>query len=317
MATSFEKTANSAFTYLQTPVGVSDLSIQVYDSRRLPQDGGFRIRIGKEIMRVTSVSDETLLVERGTEGTQARVHNINDLVVAVLTQDGLDQLMTDRVLLAKSRPPQASIRDRDGDVMQVADMTWVNQGSATATDTNGTIYMNGLRSSSGNARILVTAAPASTPWTATLGFRPHLFHNTTANDGFPQAGLALRHSTASSRLLFLNLFSRSGTTTGGKGVLRTQLEQMNSPTSFSSTLAGTRIWNLRYNNTVWYRVTDDGTDLVWELSADGVNWTEIGTYSRTGWLTSGPNQVGFYVDPAGNDATTIDNYCVFSHFSFS
>jgi hypothetical protein len=64
----------------------------------------------------------------------------------------------------------------------------------------------------------------------------------------------------------------------------------------------------------WLRVTDDGTNLRFALSLDGVNFLEYGTEGRTVFMAGGPNQVG----SAGRqgtsairstDGTAIDGNC--------
>lgn len=320
MATKYERAANSAFTYLQQAVAVADTTIKVHDIRRFITNSVFRIRVGKEIMLVTNVdSDKTLTVTRGAENTLVRAHNINDLVISVFTQGSLDQILTDRVLYAKTRPQVGKLTDSSGIVMKVADMTWNNQGSATAIDVNGTIWMNGLRAASNDGHGLLTSAPG-TPWTFTFGFRQFIANSSSALDGFSQSGILLKNS-GNPRVILYGVFSRQGTPTGaGGGNLKTSVENMNSATSFNSTaVAATGILH-RYDDITWHRVTDNGTNLLFDVSRDGVNWTQLASLGRTAWLTSGPNQVGFYIDPSGTESaggTNMDNYCAACHMSFS
>lgn len=48
----------------------------------------------------------------------------------------------------------------------------------------------------------------------------------------------------------------------------------------------------------WMRIGDDGTNLTFDLSPDGLNWWNAFTIPRTDYLASGPNQIGYFVYPS-------------------
>lgn len=315
MATQYEQYNNSAFTYLQTDISDSDLLIIVYDVRRFPLDANFRIRVGNELMRVTSVdvNTKTLTVTRAVEGTVARTHALGDLLICILTQGGLDQMLTDRVLYAKQRPQYGQLSDDTGAKAEVADFTWHNQGSATAIDVAGTIWMDGLRDIGVDARCLFLSTPG-TPWTFTLGWRPFLSSNSSAPASFARAGVVLKNTGNARLILFGN-----GILSTDIGSVQTLVRDYNSASS-SSTIQKREDWSRRFDDVMWHRVTDDGTNLVYDTSRDGVNWEQFFTQGRTAWLTSGPNQVGFFIDPAGADVSfgaNMNNYASFVHVSFT
>jgi hypothetical protein len=47
---------------------------------------------------------------------------------------------------------------------------------------------------------------------------------------------------------------------------------------------------------VWFQIIDNGTNLSWYYSPDGINFNLITTQSRTNFLASGPNQIGFGIN---------------------
>jgi hypothetical protein len=48
---------------------------------------------------------------------------------------------------------------------------------------------------------------------------------------------------------------------------------------------------------VWLRIADDGTNRIYSTSADGQNWRTFYSVSRTTFLTSGADEVGFFIQP--------------------
>jgi hypothetical protein len=266
-----------------------------------------------------NAEDRLLTVTRAVEGTTAKSHNAGDLAIAVLTDGGLNQMLADRVLFGNTRPRYGNLSDSSGNRVKVADLTWDNQGSATATDVNGTIWMDGKRAASNDVHSLLMGVPA-TPWTFTLGWRPLITHIITNDDGFPQAGLVLKNS-GSARLIMFNVYNRHGAGEADNGNQKTAIEYMTSATLFSSTPFGPTGIQHRYDDMIWHRVTDDGTtNLTFDVSRDGINWTNLATLGRTAWLTSGPDRVGFCIEPSSADAaggSDFDNFAVFAHTSFS
>jgi hypothetical protein len=321
MVLKYEKYPNSAFNWLSQNVGTGDLTINVYDARRFPGDGNFRIKVDDEIMGVTSVNtvDHTLVVVRAQEGTVAKTHSLDSLVIAVLTGPAFDQILTDRVLYAKQRPQYGHILDASGLILTVSDMTWNNQGSATATDVNGTIWMNGSRSTGNDSHGLLDPAPGSTPWTFTLGWRPFVANNNFGTDGFPNSGILLKDSLGST-LIHFGVYNRQGVVGGASdGNLKTSVEYMTNATTHSSTPA-VRGYQRRYDEVMWHRVTDNGTNLLFDVSRDGVNWINFQTLGRTAHLTNAPDRVGFFIDPWNADAaggTGMDCYAAFVHASYT
>lgn len=92
-----ENLGNGVSTTLTAPMTNSDLSASVLSSLGFP-DPNFRIRIDDELMLVTSKGlGTTWTVTRGVEGTAAVAHNADAEVTHILTKDGLDQFVAERV----------------------------------------------------------------------------------------------------------------------------------------------------------------------------------------------------------------------------
>lgn len=45
---------------------------------------------------------------------------------------------------------------------------------------------------------------------------------------------------------------------------------------------------------MWMRIQDNGTNLIWSISTDGFNFFQIFSESRTTYLTTGANEMGFF-----------------------
>lgn len=167
----------------------------------------------------------------------------------------------------------------------VSGFTWVNQGGASAVETNGGIHMSCPSSGSTNIRALVKSAPA-TPYTITAAFLPRFF-GISAFD----VGLVFRQS-GDGKLIVLELNGDNGVPSG----LSLTSAKLNSPTS----------WNANYvsigalhQGLFWFQISDDGANRIWRFSADGQNWLDLHSVGRTDFLTA--DEVGFYV--ASTNAT--------------
>lgn len=162
------------------------------------------------------------------------------------------------------------------------DFSWVNQGSATVSTTNGGIYLyDPTVDASLNIRARVKSAP-STPYTITAAI---LFDPIVAANH--NSGLLFRESGTGELVLF-------GILQGTGSVL--QVDNWNSPTSFNANVVNV---TTRSMSLVWLRIADNGTNRICSVSSDGQNWIVVSTVARTTFLTA--DQVGFFV--AARNAT--------------
>jgi len=177
----------------------------------------------------------------------------------------------------------------------LSSFAWVNQGSATATEAKGGIYLLAPANASENWRILKKSAPA-TPYTATACLLPALM-----SVDYAQAGLVFRQSS-DGKLACLELVSISG-------FFNFQFSKMNSATSFNSTYGNTKCSLV---SPLWLQIADDGTNRKCSFSADGQDFIPLHSIGRTDFLTA--DEVGFFVSSFQG---TYDVGATFLHFVIS
>src|SRR5690625_4803788 len=91
----FVNASNNAVAKLSSNINSSQTSLTVDDASIFP-DAPFLITVNDEIMRVTSVSGNSLTVQRGREGTSASSHNAGSNVENNFTA-GTYQALVDEI----------------------------------------------------------------------------------------------------------------------------------------------------------------------------------------------------------------------------
>src|SRR5690625_5057338 len=91
----FVNASNNAVAKLSSNINSSQTSLTVDDASIFP-DAPFLITVNEEIMRVTSVSGNSLTVQRGREGSSASSHNADSNVENNFTA-GTYQALVDEV----------------------------------------------------------------------------------------------------------------------------------------------------------------------------------------------------------------------------
>lgn len=90
-----EQFANNAFALLSAAISsTTATSLTVVSGTAFPAAGNFRILIDTEILKVTAISGTTWTVARGDGGTVAATHASGATVVAIITKQALDALVT-------------------------------------------------------------------------------------------------------------------------------------------------------------------------------------------------------------------------------
>ncbi len=152
---------------------------------------------------------------------------------------------------------------------------WNNQNLATLTTTNNAQTLcappSGL---SVNSRLVSTPA---TPWTVTAQF---IFN--VVNAATPRMGIVLRES-GTGKLL----------TSGAATVSEFYVDNWNSSTSFAST--PTTVTLGASAGFKFVRATDNGTNITFSYSYDGIGWHVYYDFSRTNFFTTGPDQFGLFI----------------------
>lgn len=163
----------------------------------------------------------------------------------------------------------------------LSDFTWVNQGTATADDSHGGIYMAAPATGGDCVRLLVTDAP-STPYTVTAMFIPCAF---VVN--YMRMGLAFRQST-DGKIHTCEVASAGG--------LKLTSLKWNHATSYAGIYLEIAD---RPVSPYWFRIEDDGTNRKFWRSIDGYHWYLVHSVGRTDFLTA--DQVGMFIN-TGNAA---------------
>jgi len=264
---SVELYSNGASTTITEDLDASETGVDVTSASGFPTTGNFRVLVDSEIMIVTGVSGSTFTVIRGAEGTTAATHTNGATIAHVLTRDSQHAVF--------SHLWGCGFRQQ----LAGSDWTWVNQGSATLTDSGaGVLSLVVPTSSSANLRILKKAAP-STPYTITAVMNGLGWNGGTSS----YWGIGWRQSS------------------DGKLVLLTQrydgqffVYKYTNPTTYSA--AYTQLTTVSMmgggNAPLVYRIEDDGANRKTYLSPNGIDFLLWHTVSRTDFLTA--DEVCFY-----------------------
>lgn len=161
----------------------------------------------------------------------------------------------------------------------VSDFAWINQETATATDTAGGIVMTPPVGTGSSINLLKRTAP-STPYTITAGG----ILNAVGTNSL-RMGLCFRQS--SDGKIVYHAFGYGGSNWKIEGFKFTN----------ATTYAGATYYSYEWMPTggfCWLRIGDDGTDRKVWISSDGQNWALIHSVGRTDYLTA--DEVGIAVD---------------------
>jgi len=176
----------------------------------------------------------------------------------------------------------------------LGNFSWVAQGSATASQSNGTIVLMRPSGAGGDQLSSLVVTPPSTPYTYTLGFRPFLLYT-----NYFQAGIILRKSSTG-KCVVLSWF---GDTAKDSEI---QVVEYTQPSSGTATFNATRYSSIDIvpRDLIFLRVNNDGTNLNCSI---GINpWFFLPTaYAEplSTWISS-VDQVGFFAD--ANTVSTSD-----------
>ena len=165
----------------------------------------------------------------------------------------------------------------------LGDFAWVNQGGATAITTNGGIHLNAPATASHSMRVLKQAAPA-TPYTITVAFIGNHQANSILGIGWRQS--------SDGKMVSLDM----GSSSDNKIAVRswTSVTAFN----FNYYVDSTPInWG---NISLWFRITDNGTNRISSISWDGITFQQKHSIGRTDFMTG--DEVMFFVNTNGATA---------------
>jgi hypothetical protein len=285
-----EQFTNNASTTLNGGINNAVTSLVVTSASSFPTAGNFRILIDSELILVTAVSGTTFTISRAVEGTAAASHSNGATITEIITAASLIQAVQDRTAIAPFTPPID------------ANFSWINQGTATTASTvnpNGVYFLAPAISGGSNMIVRYVAAPA-TPYHVQTYIQPTFLQNDYA------WGLVFVES--GSGKMVSHFMQQSDSPAHAKAAV----VKHPSATTGGSYYTGFPLIGLMFPN--WFRVGDDGTNLTFDFSPDGNNWWNMFTVSRTDYLTTGPNQVGFFLYPSNAVSTTIPLAALVAHW---
>jgi len=160
----------------------------------------------------------------------------------------------------------------------LANFSWVNQGTATATQNGNTVFLVAPPVSGDQYRCLVKSIPSS-PTTITIWFASSPgFYN------YMQTGLVLRESSSGKMVNWAIVMQPS----------QQQLTaaKLNSSTSFNAIYSAINI-GMRSDG-FGLRIRIASGTRYFDYSTDGLNWVNLYSISNTDFIT--PDQVGFYAN---------------------
>lgn len=302
-----EKLVNDAVTALNGAINNSVTTITVDSGAVFPSTGNFRIRIGDEIMIVTARSTNDLTVVRGQEGTAAASHSDDDAVTAMFTAGNFNRWAQDDEALwgYSSVPPLGRIDNGSGTILTSSDFTWVNQGGATASDQNGTIFLRAPAASGENCRILKRTAPSPT-YSFMIACQVIKFR-----EGSENSGILFRESSTGKFITFG--ISMTGTIPMAVASYRFTNATTYAGTADLTITGGNTPYNMFTGKYFWIRGTDNNTNLIFDISSDGVEWITMLTVTRTTHMAGGPDEIGFYLN--NNSSTNYQMGMRIAHWS--
>lgn len=294
---------------------------------------GFRVLIGTELMLVIAGGTSiTWTVTRAVESTVLATHNIGDVVSVVLTAGALDNLRAQwsGVGTYVNLPTSGmKVGDRyrctdspyefvyDGASWKafyrslgpctvpptVSNLTWNNQGGATATSTTGELVISCPALAGTDAlRSLWKAYPVATPFTFTLGY---MMNGPTQN--YYRTGIVVSDGTK--LVTFTTLMNLSFT-----GCIGFEYGQWANSTSINYQTFPYAGFDATATP-IFMSVNDTGTNLVCYMSNDPYNLTQTQVYSisRTNYLT--PAYIGVIVDCNSTSQATCGMLTKVFHWS--
>ncbi len=294
MPAKFEKFSNNAVTTLNGSINNTITTIVVNDGSVFPNDGNYRVRVGTELLLVTSRSSNVLTVIRGAENTSPLDHSDTNDIVLVLTKASWEKSMSDYMGLwgdSARLGPLNSIEDGVGNTLNASSFGWNNQGTSSITD----LSSNGIqwlfqKTTGANVRMSTLNTP-STPYTTTA-----LFYPGTTNDAgsISHTGIVFREASSGKLITF-----------ACNGDKTLQILRYTDETTFSADEMAAIGWNI--SSPFWQQVSDDGTNISWAVSQDGINFVTVATSLRGSFFDTAPDRVGIY----GNaNSTTQQSACV-------
>ncbi len=256
--------------------GTATFRVTIWDATATPP-------APKMIFKVTSITDATHFAGTVTEGPDV-VGNPGDFVAISMTVEGLTALFGGG---GGGGGPWGSLYTLTAPPL-VADLTWINQGGASAADTAQGLFLSAPGSGGDSLRCLVESVPG-TPWTVTMAF----LANFVPQD-YMSSGIVLVESGTGKLINF-------GFGYDSQPLVRVVYwDDVNSPDSIPTSVP------IPPGPLLFFRVTDDGVHLTFSVSSDGLDFTVVYLQTnRNAFFTTGPDQVGIMADSNNGHPVTL------------
>jgi hypothetical protein len=294
--------ANGSQSTLSAAItSTSATSISVAAGSFFPSSGNFRLNVETETMLCTARSGNTLTVVRGIEGSTAATHGIGQYVTQILTAGALQRWGRDNDPYFDTGRPNFGIYDASGNVLTSGDFTATNVTTTTIADQNGIIVLKspGQGSDGSDNLVLYTRTAPTPPYSIVAAMD---VFGLLSGDHI-HAGVCFRESSTGK---FTVLFTDCA---GGEPSIR--INRWNSPTSYDGDDFNDATMTTPPGHRIWFHLYDDGTNLNYFVSDDGINWVGVAAVSRTAFMSGGPDQVGFAMDLQDS---MYDNYIKLVHW---
>ena len=291
-----EKFANRPEALVDSSFSAGGTSLTVDDASDFPTTGVFRVVLGNAegtIFRVDSVAGDVF-----TGAVEAFDGNasVGDTVKIVASKAVAERFLQSPESGEARATAGVSAADFYGPIWKLTALdqsswSWVNQGSASVTQASGIVYLLTPGAAGSNVRGRFVASPA-TPYTITAAVLPGL---TGGTHNF--CGICFREAS-SSKLYDIHVYNAGGATTE-----QVRVQKWTNSTTASTTM--TTRGMVANRGPVWLRISDNGTNLIFSYSIDGVNWFTLNTEARGTFMSggSGPTQVG--IDISSEDTSTV------------
>ncbi len=333
MAIVCENFANYPTTTLAANVTISDTTIQVASNTGFPASPFRIMIDDEIMLVTAGEMTTTWTVTRAEEDTTAVAHTTGSLVANVFTQGSFNAWsscrfssdtranlpapgMNGRIYLTQGPGwfvyredgvswnawgPTFTFNDyRNFDAINQTTFDpiwqWVNEDDtvnpiAGGNSENGSLCLGvGANVGAGtNLKLFVTPvneeAPTSPPYSVVIAFTPTLYPADQTS-----CGVVFRDSATDKFIYFKIEYDTTNVVSNGNLVI--SLDKYDDPNTFNSNYTKLSAATLM-GSVIFFVIEDDGTNLKWYFSNDGYSFVLFDSRSRTDFLTSGPDTIGF------------------------
>jgi hypothetical protein len=164
--------------------------------------------------------------------------------------------------------------------------SWVNQGSASAAVAKSRLLLSVPSTSTGNIRGIFRTYPGQSTWEAQItGWSSAPVWSGANNYSFAIS----RRDSSTGRIENYAISWAAGSTTA----LLVLCDRWTNATTFSATVATAQLCRSTFG-TFYLRVEDNGTNLIFSWSLDGINYTQLTSFARAAFLANA-DQIGFTI----------------------